>query len=1377
VCCDKNEAVEPELDIPMISKNQDPASLEDFQDPASLEDFSAQAESNLLEAISSCFDSSSYSSAPAPTPAKAFSCTPETSFSSLGFGSQLVDGGANHHLSASQTGFISYEACDIRVEGLGHLRAVGRGTRIIAVLDREGNKTLLALHDSLHVPGLRKDLISESALLRHKAEVLKTTLGTGTPEFSIRFHDNTIVDLKVEHGLYWLPTVSDIDAVQTATTHAMETAIACTGAAATMEQWHDRMHVSDAVMQKTAKIVDGLKITTRVRKFCKSCATMKSTKQPRSRDRRDTPEENIVYTDIKTMETETFKGHKYFIVFSNARTKWPCIYLMKKKSEAPAMVAQYITDHKLLVKTLRVAPLLHSETASASNASGSDSYLGMGNWGALREPRMNPTGIDTLASDRGSVFTSKEMRAFANKNMITLQFSTPDCQWQNGVAERMIRTIVDLARTLLMRSGLGKQYWGYAALVATHYVQRIYSTATDLGVTPHQLQFNVVPSLAHIRVFGCRVYVHVNKDKGRKTLDKRAREGILLGYDMNNIGTYIVEMLDTKMIVRTRDCTFDESSTRLEDEVQSACPTDAPADERPKWRAPDPALVGRRIKKNFGLNKGTHQGTVVSLDEEHGWFKVKYDDNDSEEMTADELFAVLLPIDALDSKIGPAATKAAKREATALKIAAAAAQDEAKRLATAAKTSDRAARAAARADRTAASEKLAVAGHVSWGEIIVADLGADDLGAETDTSGSGGELGELSATASRGTATASGGTATASGGTARETTDEEIDLARSSLPARTRDATQSRRDSGWRRCTAARAAVLNETLRKHCKRGDKARAFVTSIQLFGEDPKTWAQAMKSKHAARWKDAFQTEMKNMKDNGVLTVIRRRDVPAGANICGSKMIYKIKMKNGALDKFKARWVAKGFTMRKGIDWTENYASVARMESARLLIALCAGNAMELTQIDFSAAFLNAELEHDVYIELPPGADKFDADGNKLVGQLNRSLYGLRQSSRNWQLLCTKWLIAYGFIQSKIDACVFTLDTDHGKIILSLYVDDILAAHTRSPSGEKMYRKFVTDLGDVENGGFKIEDLGRASTYLGVNVTYHADGSITIDQNDSIEEAAKEFGVDTESPPSSPMVEGLNLSKADSASTPEELEFMDSVNYRSIVGKLIWFSTMTRVDVTCCVSILGQFLSCPGPKMWYAARRALAYLYHTRHDGITYHSNGNNVIVACTDADWSADKDSRRSRTGFAVMLNGGAISWKSKLQTSVALSTTEAEYYSAGAVTTEVLFLRQLIEDFGFTQLRSTPVLEDNQGCIGLAKDGQHHSRAKHIDRRHHFIRDAIGSGLIQLVYCKTDMQPADIFTKALGVTKFEYFRNHLMGTSPIDHSELLSKWGC
>lgn len=250
---------------------------------------------------------------------------------------------------------------------------------------------------------------------------------------------------------------------------------------------------------------------------------------------------------------------------------------------------------------------------------------------------------------------------------------------------------------------------------------------------------------------------------------------------------------------------------------------------------------------------------------------------------------------------------------------------------------------------------------------------------------------------------------------------------------------------------------------------------------------------------------------------------------------------------------------------------------------------------------------------------------------------------------------------------------------------------------------------------------------------------------------------------------MAAGTKLTKSMCPTTPDAISEMKDTPYREAVGVLLYISLSTRPDISNAVTTVSRFNNNPGPQHWKAIKRILRYLQGTKSLGITFTRPDPleaPIIIGFADADYAGDSDTRRSTTGYVFKLANGPVSWTSKLQQSVALSTSEAEYMSAGAATQEALWLRSLLSELGYHQRDPTVLLEDNQGCIAMSLNSGNHKRTKHIDVRHHFIRDQVHANNIILKYLPTDKMTADILTKPLQPCKFKCLRSAILGDTVL-----------
>ena len=298
---------------------------------------------------------------------------------------------------------------------------------------------------------------------------------------------------------------------------------------------------------------------------------------------------------------------------------------------------------------------------------------------------------------------------------------------------------------------------------------------------------------------------------------------------------------------------------------------------------------------------------------------------------------------------------------------------------------------------------------------------------------------------------------------------------------------------------------------------------------------------------------------------------------------------------------------------------------------------------------------------------------------------------------------------------------------------------------------------------NAHFKLKDLGEISWALGIRVT-RSPGSIHLDQQQFIKSIAKEFNLLEAHPAPSPEEAGLYLSKSDCPLTAEAKQDMEAVPYGRLVGKLLYLSSCTRPDIASAVRQLSRFLSNPGRPHWTAAKRVVSYLVGTSSYTITYRRSGHSSLSCYSDADWASTPDDRKSVSGFVTFVCGGPLSWASKSQTTVAVSSTESEYTALSEATREISWLRQLLPDLGLPHDSPTTLWEDNKQTIGLVLNPEHHARNKHMDVKVHFVRHRASEGQIRVEYVPSAENTADVMTKPLGQVLFRDLCNRLFHTS-------------
>ncbi len=514
---------------------------------------------------------------------------------------------------------------------------------------------------------------------------------------------------------------------------------------------------------------------------------------------------------------------------------------------------------------------------------------------------------------------------------------------------------------------------------------------------------------------------------------------------------------------------------------------------------------------------------------------------------------------------------------------------------------------------------------------------------------------------------------------------------------------------------------------------------------------TYSQAMAGPDREKWLEGILEEKKSLEDNKTYVVFR--GVPPKRPIRSKLVLKRKRDKEGNIIRFKVRLVGCGFGQRPGIDYGDTFAPVARMTSFRVFLAVVAHYDLELHHFDVDTAFLNGDLEEDIYMQLPAF---FDVDGVPTIVKLLRALYGLKQANRRWNLKMHAVMVEFGFLQSQIEPCLYIRRFGTLVIILLAYVDDFFVGHNS--------KELLARLKQHLSARFKIKDLGALDWALGMRITRdRSTRTITLDQEQYLRDMLTTFNMQDCKPVATPEMPGLQLSKSMCNSSDSARAEMASVPYRSAVGKLMYPMLCTRPDLANAVRQVSKFLEAPGPEHWQAVKRIFRYVNGTLSHCLKYDGKAPGALqLHCyADADWANDAETRKSVTAVMPWLCGAPVSWISKGQPTVALSTCEAEYMALSEATREVMFLRQLLADFGCPQRSASIIWEDNTQAIALSGDPIHHARNKHIDIRHHYVREKTLSGETRILHKPTSEMLADILTKPLPRPAFLILRDAIL----------------
>ncbi|KAK1646253.1 hypothetical protein QYE76_064058 [Lolium multiflorum] len=521
-----------------------------------------------------------------------------------------------------------------------------------------------------------------------------------------------------------------------------------------------------------------------------------------------------------------------------------------------------------------------------------------------------------------------------------------------------------------------------------------------------------------------------------------------------------------------------------------------------------------------------------------------------------------------------------------------------------------------------------------------------------------------------------------------------------------------------------------------------------------EDPATYEEAMMSPDSNKWQEAMKSEMGSMYDNKVWTLV---ELPDSRKAVENKWIFKRKTDaDGNITVYKARLVAKGFRQIQGVDYDETFSPVAKLKSVRILLAIAAFFDYEIWQMDVKTAFLNGDIEEELYMVQPKGfVDPKNADK---VCKLQRSIYGLKQASRSWNRRFDKVIKDFGFIQCHGEACIYKKVSGSSVAFLILYVDDILLI------GNDI--ELLSSVKGYLNNSFSMKDLGEASYILGIKI--YRDRSrrlIGLSQSTYLDKILKKFRMDESKKGFLPMLPGKVLSKTQGPATAEERERMSQIPYASAVGSIMYAMLCTRPDIAHAVSLTSRYQSDPGMEHWTAVKNILKYLKRTKDMFLCYGGDQELVVTSYTDASWNTDPDDSKSQSGYVFILNGAAVSWASSKQCTVAKSSTESEYIAASEASSEAVWMKRFIVELGVVPSALDPfvIYCDNMGAIANAQEPRSHKRLKHIKLRYHSIREYIEDGEVKICKVHTDLNVADPLTKALPRAKHDQHQN-AMGVS-------------
>ncbi|CAI5469273.1 unnamed protein product [Closterium sp. Yama58-4] len=451
-------------------------------------------------------------------------------------------------------------------------------------------------------------------------------------------------------------------------------------------------------------------------------------------------------------------------------------------------------------------------------------------------------------------------------------------------------------------------------------------------------------------------------------------------------------------------------------------------------------------------------------------------------------------------------------------------------------------------------------------------------------------------------------------------------------------------------------------------------------------PRSYAEAIAGEYSSQWQTAMDAEMASWKSTG--TYIREVP-PPGANIVDVMWIFRVKRPPGSPHVFKARYVARGFSQREGVDFFQTFSPTPKMTTLWVLLHVAAQRDHELHSLDFSTAFLQGSLHEEIWLRRPPSFTRSFPLGTQW--SLRRPVYGLRQAPREWHDTLRTTLVALGFAPSTADPSLFLrTDTSLPPFYILVYVDDLVFATADTEAlalvkSELQKRRTCTDLGEL-------------CSYLGLQITRdRARRTITLTQSHMVQQVLQRFGFTWSSPQSTPLATGHSLS-----APPSDESVEPSGPYPELVGCLMYLMTCTRPDLAYPLGLLARYVAPSRHRKVHmdAAKRVLRYLCSTSGMGLVLGGRSEVVLTGHSDASWVDDLAMQRSSQGYTFSLGSGSVSWRSTRSSSVLSSSCEAEIYATAIAAQELRWLIYLLTDFR-ERPRSPPNLYvDNRAAIAL-----------------------------------------------------------------------------
>jgi hypothetical protein len=511
---------------------------------------------------------------------------------------------------------------------------------------------------------------------------------------------------------------------------------------------------------------------------------------------------------------------------------------------------------------------------------------------------------------------------------------------------------------------------------------------------------------------------------------------------------------------------------------------------------------------------------------------------------------------------------------------------------------------------------------------------------------------------------------------------------------------------------------------------------------------SYKQALTYSDRNEWVEATNKELQQFADLKAMLPIKLNEVPEGANITKSKIVYKLKLlPNGEIDKYKARLVAKGYTQEYGVDYTENFSPTPQIAGIRFVLIFILQHQLKKLTGDVSGAFLNAELKETVYLRLPEG---LEFQGSEIV-QLLKSLYGLKQAGRDWNDLQDKIIRSFDpeLRRSQTEPCIYFKITVDCIFIISVHVDDYIVGYNNDSYMKGFFEHYQKHV--------KITTSNKCDFILQMSLEWSTcNTELYLSQNRQIQRLIEKYNlIDSKQTFKTPMEAKLDLVSGSKDDLPD-------VPYAQLVCALLFIARCTRPSILFSVTLLCRYLTNYTQPHFKAAMRILTYLKCTLNLKLVYRVTTTvKPLQIYIDSDWGGDKETGRSTSGGIIFLYGNPVAWFCQKQSDVSLSTSEAEYKTQTYAFKEGMYFINLIQSEMDIQLTPVETLIDNIGAAYMAEQVVTNKKTKHISLSYHYAGEQVQIFKnYYLTYVNTTLNCSDIFTKALDRGLFERHRNYI-----------------